>query len=284
MFSKEYSIFKKNYLAFLHIKKNAGTTLAHILRTNFFLRYCSLQLLCRNLKDGFKAEDMKKVLLINPMIKCISGHYIRPRIDLHQKYPNLKYITLLRDPLKRYISQYQHNVEKLRHQVSFDDFLNSKSSYNKQTRTIAGSDNVELAKEILNKNFLLVGTVEEFDGFLLLLKNKLRPLNLKIDYRSKNIAKMNSTAKHDIDKKINYYYEKIVDRNKVDFELYQYVKNKILPKEKEEYGKNYENDLREFKLMKKGFNRNFLSYIDYAIRKIYYEPIFKIIIRRNRIG
>ncbi len=95
----------------------------------------------------------------------------------------------MRDPILRYISQYIYNLEFLKNNIkNFDDYLSRKSEQNMQIKRIVGSENLGRAIEILKSHFLLVGITEEFDGFLLLLKNKLKPIKFEIGYQKKNIS------------------------------------------------------------------------------------------------
>lgn len=271
----------KDFLAFVHLKKNAGTTLIHILRLNFFMRHCDVKILSKTSDSIFQAEDMKKVLTLNPLIKSIAGHSVKPYGSLYRTYPRIRFITLLRDPVQRYISQYQYNVEKLGADLSFDDYLQDKFSFNKQTRAIAGSEDIVLAKNILSERFFLVGIVEEFDEFLILLKKKLEPIKFRPGYKVQNIAKKGSQIGKHLEEQQNKYLDQIIERNLLDMELYDYCKNEILTKEKKEYGPTYEYDAEKFKGRNKNFPRNFLRYLDYACRKCYYESTFAFIRKFN---
>ena len=226
------SINKREILAFVHIEKAAGTTLIHILRANFFLQHCDVMPLSPTSNGILCAKDLKIFMVINPALKCISGHSIKPFGDLHTIAPRIKYVTILRNPIQRYISQYQYWVEKLGHKINFEEFLRLKNTHNFQTCKIAGGENVQLAKKILKKRFFLVGIVEELDEFLILLKNKLKPFNFTPEYRSQNIGKKNSPIRDELKQKINAYLDEIINANKLDNELYRYAKNKIITKEK----------------------------------------------------
>ena len=160
----------RKILAFVHIYKAAGPTLAHILRLNFFLKHVDVKVLCKDSRGIFQSADMRKIMIINPFVGCITEHDIKPFSHLSDIFPEIRYSTLLRDPIKRTISQYQYNVEQLGSNLSFDEYLRIPWEMNTQTKRIVGSDDIDLAKKTISKNFFLVGIVEEFDEFLILFK------------------------------------------------------------------------------------------------------------------
>ena len=270
MNNKEPSKTGREILAFVHIERAAGTTLIHILRRNYFMRYVDVRPLSIESKGIFTAKDMKKTLIINPFISCIAGHSVKPYSDLTNKFPNIGYITLMRDPVKRYISHYQYWIEKKGEKLNFDEFLGIDDLSNFQVKKIAGSEDLSLAKEILTNKVFLVGFVEQFDEFLVLLKRKLYPFNFIPFYRVRNV-KINKSMGQNI---LVKYREQIIEKNRLDIHLYNYATEEIIPKLKEWYGSHFNQDVNAFK------NRNMINppamtkrYIDYVCRKLYYERI-----------
>lgn len=274
-------IINKSILAFVHTEKTAGTTLIHILRHNFFMRYCDVRPLSNKSEGIFQVEDLKKTLRINPFLACIGGHSIMPFNGLHDHCPHLKYITLLRAPVQRYLSQYQYWCSDLGRKMSFDRFLALKSEYNMQTRRIAGNDKVSDAREILSSEcFLLTGILEEFDEFLLLLKKKMNDVNFDLLYERQKVGK--TEEKELRQKLIEKYGDYILENNRSDLELYDFVKNSLFPSFKEWYGKNFSSDLVVFKRFKKIHKPKMgKRYVNYVCRKLYYEPLSGFIRHRN---
>ncbi len=265
----------KDFYAFVHLQKAAGTTLVHLLRINFFMQYCDVRVLSQNSKGVFQAEDFKKLLKINPFVKFIGGHVVKSYGSFADEYPNTKFITILRDPLKRYISQFLYKVENRGHQLTFNEFLDWEYAYNQQTKQLVGTENVEEAKKMLKNKFSVVGTVDEFDEFLILLKKAVSPHKFSPNYKLQNVGKESSLLKKKVMKDFEKHKERIINQNCLDIELYNFVKFELLPKQKKEYGQSFEKDVRDFKQQKKEFRHEFFRYVDYGVRKFYYNPIFK---------
>lgn len=255
-------IDKKIY-AFVHIEKAAGITFTSILEENFTFKHCRVESLKKRFPVVFDAEDMMVVQRINPFVEAISGHPVRPFSDLGSIIREINYITLLREPVARYLSHYQYWVERMNNPLSFDDFLKDESVQNFQTKKIAGSDDIEIAKKYLD-SFFLVGIVEDFDSFLTVLQKKMAPRNFGINYEKKNIgsSKIVNKILFNLDK----YKDQIMDNNSLDMELYRYAKN-LLEKEKKV----------NYPVINKKFNeKNKKKYLWKIFRNYYYTPVLKL--------
>ena len=171
----------------------------------------------------FKWDDLKMLLRVNPFLCAIAGHSIVPYSDLADHFPDIRYITLLRDPVKRYISHYQYWVQVLKKEISFDKFLSLEDLHNFQTKKIAGSADLFAAKSIIREKIFLTGIVEEFDDFLIVLRDKLAQRHFDIKYERKNVAKSN-LIKNRITQNFEKYKERIYSNNRIDNELYKFVK------------------------------------------------------------
>lgn len=274
---------ERELLAFTHIKKAGGTTLSHILRTNFLFRHCDVRVLKKESGKVFQTADMLTLLKINPFVRSIGGHCLMPFGNLDKTFIKAKFITLLRNPIKRYMSQYQYNVERLGYRETFETFLSIKDIWNRQVKTIAGSESLDNAIEILEGKFFLVGVVEEFDEFLILLKNKLRPLKFDPRYNIQNVGRKDSPIKKELEQNQDKYYKHIEACNSLDIELYNFVRNKLLAKEKQNYGSQLTSDVKAFQRSNERSRKIISLYIDYIIRKLYYRPRLNSVRKKNGI-
>lgn len=262
---------KAPILAFAHIGKTGGTTLIHLLRRNYFLQYCDVLPLDSGSGKLLSPSDLRKILRINPLLRCIAGHSIRPYGELKAAYPNLQYITLLRDPINRCVSQYQQRVKKHGH-VDFKEFLDRDWLPDLQTRFIAGTDDVEKAKEIIVRDFLVAGVLEEFDAFLAVLMEKVKPKRFDPVYTAKRVARDKDAKQHLIER----YYDDIAARHQRDLELYRFVKEESFAQEKRSLGGQLARNLREIRVEGSAVDRagrQVKTYTDYMLRKVYYEPL-----------
>jgi len=266
-----------NILAFIHIEKAAGQTFTRILENNYIWRHCRVATLKKEHHGVFQWDDLRTLLRINPFLRALAGHSLVPYSNLMDHSPQIKYITILRDPIKRYISHYQYWIQVLKKKISFEEFLSMEYSYNFQTKKIAGTEDLEEAKTILNEKVFLAGIVEEFDQFLVVLKNKLAPEPFDIAYERRNVAQANR-VRNRIYEKFEEYEEKIVQNNHLDMQLYKYVKDKLFIQEKERYlGSNRDSSFDSTLT----FNKIRRDIVGKLYRNLYMGPLINLIRYKN---
>ena len=261
---------RKPLVAFIHVEKAAGTTFIHILRHNFFPGYADVRPFFQESNGLFTGKDLRLMRRVLPGLRCIGGHAVVPYSDLFVNEPDARLITILRDPVKRYMSQYQHWVEKKRIDISFEEFMGREEFWNFQTRKYAGEVDLGKAKEVLRSRFMLVGCVEKYDEFLVLLQHKLNDIGFDASYRPQNRAH----NKIKVDDTLQRYREDIEARNSVDIALHKYVIDELFPSYVEAYGASFQEDVNAFKLRNETIGPPMLKrYLDYGIRKFYVEPV-----------
>lgn len=265
---------QKRLLAFAHIGKTGGTTLIHLLRKNYFMRYCDVEPFCAESGKLLTASDLRKTLRINPFLQCVAGHSVRPYSNLKQVFPQLQYITLLRDPVARCISQYQQRVKK-HGNISFEEFLTRPWLPNLQTRFIAGSEDLEKAKAILQRDFLVVGVLEQFDEFMALLAAKLSLPHFDPSYVSRRVAKDQSQKAQLVQR----YRADIEAIHQLDFALYDFVKTQWFPQHVSDCSSTFERYLRLIRATKDQLKpaHDTRAYLDYMVRKAYYLPAQEVV-------
>ena len=274
----------KDIFCFVHIEKAAGTTLKHIFRRTFYFRHLTVRpyFKPKNYSNKpysgiFTAKDLQLVLLLNPFTKIISGHSLKPYSNLEITKRRVRYITLLRDPVQRYLSHFEYATRQEKNGITFDQFMNKKEHKNFQTKKIAGKEDLHLAKKTIKDKFFVVGVVEQFEIFLALLSFKL---NLKKSIKVYDIRNRGE-RKNLITNLYKKYYKKIVNDNKLDIELYNYVVKNILPKNKAEIAEyvkastktEYRKNLTAIEVLK--------LKSDFYLESVYYQPVTNMIRRIN---
>ncbi|MEX2123291.1 MAG: sulfotransferase family 2 domain-containing protein [Woeseia sp.] len=261
--------------AHVHIPKTAGTTLIHLLRRNFFPRCMDVRPFEPSSNGILRAKDLRKSLRINPALQCITGHSIRPNADLESIIPDIRYFTILRDPVKRFISAYLYLNDVMKQDLTFEQHLKSEQKRNIQTRWIAGVPDLDLAKSVLNERFCLVGRTDRLNEFILLLARQLQAYGFDPVYRSQNLAVNRGREKIDQARVLEQRYGAVIRKNnQLDVELMNYLDTVIMPRQQKEYGATLAADLTAFE-NEIAVSRppRLLPYLDYAIRKFYYDPI-----------
>jgi len=257
-------------LAFVHIEKAAGTSLIHILRRNYFPWYVDVRPLRPESSGEFRPQDLLTYKKLNPWLRCIGGHSVKPGTGLEEVEPGIKYITVLRDPVKRYMSQYIYWRDRMGKSISFEDYLELPKPRNFQVKKIAGVEDAGRAVEILRERFLLVGLVEQFQEFLQLLAYKLAPMTFDCDYKEQNVAKSSSESVSLLQK----YNADIEANNAIDMELYESVKRELVPEYLSEFSSEFKGVITNC-LDKSVEHRSaaVLGYADYVLRKLYLEVL-----------
>lgn len=256
---------KKSLLAFVHIEKSAGTSIIHLLRHNYFLRYLDVRPLAHRDRI-FKAEDLLRYMAIAPWLKVVGGHSVVPWSDL-ESISDVRYIALLRNPEKRYISQYRYWNSHLGKGISVEEYLSREGPRNIQVKKLAGEENLDKAINVIGEKFVCIGVVEHFERFLLNLQDKERSFHAL--HIVQNVNKTNSAS---ADRLVEQYGDDIRENNWLDMQLYDYVLKHI------EERVSASLDARQAMPCMKRSPR---LMADYLFRKLYVEPVTGWIRQKN---
>jgi hypothetical protein len=267
------AISQRPLFAFVHIEKAAGTSLIHILRRAFFLRYFDVSPVYPGPHKFLKANDLQTLLRIYPWTRCIGGHSVVPFSDLDSVFPNLRYITLFREPCARYISQYIYWRDKLSWEISFEEFLDRKDAQNVQTKRIVGRSRPEQAIERLEERFAVVGTVEEFPSFLSALERETGRRGLASLVMRRNVSSKTGEAKDLLER----YRDRILEANFADLIVYKHVQTRLAPSLDSEAVNS-----RTAAVQRK--SRDWRLLVDYLLRKIWLQPATAALRLSNGLG
>jgi hypothetical protein len=215
----------------LHMPKTAGTTLKVLIRKN----YSPEQII--DLYGLFRGhEEVVEKLKSLPLdeTEWINCH-LSFGIHKHLSRP-ATYITMLRDPVERIISDYYFILSNPRHelhnevsQIDLIDFQKQAIHTNKQCKIILGAPlagtvemgDVEKAKKIMEEHFCFVGITELFTESAFLMKKQFNWS--KINIIKRNVTKNRPKAEEIKEEVI----KQIKENNQVDIALYQYVRRML---------------------------------------------------------
>ena len=267
---------QKQILAFCHIEKAAGTSLIGCLREAFPLRFAAMRPLTGPQRMHATLQDLQITSRINPFLACVSGHSVMPWGELGES-GQLTYITLLREPVARVVSQYSFWVQRLGNMVPPEHFLDHPTAGNFQVKKIAGRPDLDEAKRILKDRFLLVGTVENFDEFLVLLGARLGLPATRFVYREKNTAAERGALPLPDD-----FRERLAEINQLDAALYAWVQQELIPSYRADYPGDLAEDLAAFRRrLSAGPRMTWRRPVDLIYRNAWMKPLTGIIRMAN---
>lgn len=236
---------KDPMLVFIHINKTAGRTVRYILRSSFGADHCEAEPWHAQWQDPpFSAPDLRRLRRIYPSLRSIGGHRVTGFVDLEENGTRFDYFTFMRDPLKTCASRFQYNVQyRGKKDLVFEDWISKEWTRNNQTRMIAGSTDAARAIRTIREKNIFVGLTEHFDESMLLLR-ALRAPNLNISYRPINVARKNELAQQLLSNERTRAM--LIDANRADLELYEFVRQELFPGFQREYGPDLGSDLAEY--------------------------------------
>lgn len=225
-------------MIFFHMLKTGGNTLKSIIGRNYKPEEV-FQITKKGYQTGpidyFKSlpsEERNK-------IKLFRGHQ---RFGMHEFFDgNTAYFSLVREPISRLISFYNHinslpnpyfrNLIPENERATFVDFVKNIDKYheqgnNGQVKALVGEnvhldDLFERVQENLENHFLFLGLTERFDESLIILKNKLSWGS--IYYIKRKVSHKKVTITNISEEELEFARS----LNQADIQLYNYAKEQF---------------------------------------------------------
>jgi hypothetical protein len=208
-------------IVFLHVPKTAGSTFQFILENSFGISACHTN----HIKaEVFEQGDFEFARRFFFRLKSIAGHNLVDPLSLRVGSPF--YITFLREPIARVISQYRDSVHMEGNRLSFEECVRTLPRFQDcHVRLMAGGRDLDRAKLFLEKCHV-VGLTEHFDLSLEILR-RLCPERLNLNYATRRVTPRHAT-------RINLDAEpRLMDiareYNELDLELYRFATEEVFP-------------------------------------------------------
>jgi hypothetical protein len=232
-FSEMNAVETSDTVIFVHLPKCGGTTLNRLIEWEYSpTRVFSID-------PSFFRWSYRRLLRWPPerlaRMKVFQGHM---PYGLHSHLPQkATYMTILRDPVDRGISEYYYALSRIVHpehramkRLGLDDYIRLTPYANVQTKLIAGQDSgydflsgecdhdtLARAKENLTEHFSVVGLTDRFDETLALTK-------VLFGWQIENYGSFNVTkGRPKKDQVPSEIRNVIAERYQYDMELYEYA-------------------------------------------------------------
>lgn len=258
-------------IVFLHIPKTAGSTLNFVLDNSFGIFGCHTN---HTKKKVFDQTDLNIARKLFPGLRSIAGHNIIDPLQL--SVPDPFYMTFLREPVARVISQYQDNVISGDYRLTFEEALRDDETFeNLHVKLMAGERSLEKAKRFLDR-CEFVGLTEKFELSLRVL-GRLSPYKLNLKYKRRRVAPVNSIKKTlESDPKMLALAR---EKNQLDLELYAYAVQQVFPKVCAKAGFKPTDTVASYDHYTSEAHFKFIAFNIYNM--LFYRQICKLIYRRR---
>lgn len=224
-------------LIFLHIPKCAGSTLREIIYRQYPDRQCYyVSSMPDQQQSIYEFQGLPRAE--REEIRFLTGHGV---YGLHSSLVgSTEYITMLRKPIERVISNYYYVARSPEHRhyetvtgekgMSLYEYVSSGVNEvldNQMVRSMTSDDEIsgrkllQRAKENWDEWFGFVGLVERFDESLLLAKERYGWGG--VFYRKRNVTR-DRPSREDLPERV---VDEIEARNRLDTELYEYGKERL---------------------------------------------------------
>ncbi len=240
--------------AFIHIPKTAGTTLRGVLRCSFGARHCDIRVPpgSRDRQRIVDAGDLRRARRAYPNLAGICGHRVTCHNGLDEVEPSIRYFTFLREPGARLVSHFRHAYRGRLEQCTRDQLVTycaEPHRRNRQVRMLCGREDLDAAIAALEGKLEFVGLTEQFDESFVMFSRWLGADELQRGYLARRVSRDRTPLPVSQEE-----LEELVDEaNRLDRELYRYVVDTVMPRQREAYGEELETDVERLRRFNETF-------------------------------
>lgn len=248
------------FLCFVHIEKAGGITL-HNLFHRCFPGYISPHPDIR-FGEFFSPEDLRWMQRLAPYrIAGIGGHRMAAFMPYEEALRRpVFYCTFMRDPIRRYMSHINWQTSLMGMNWTMETFTADPEKADYHAYRIAGVRDLDKARDLLANRFNFVGLVERYDESLLLLRQRMGLPDLDIRHEMTNTMGAEQNRFRFEDQPAGMQ-ARIRDHNRIDLELYRFVKEELFPGYVAEYPGDLERDAALLREQNKGYRYPTLPYL-----------------------
>ncbi len=251
----------EKFPCYIHIEKCAGTTLHHSLKYNFpgYITLRPWYYWSNELGNYFTAQELKYFIKLFPILTGIGGHTTRTYLNYESVIDKpISYFTFLRNPIDRYMSHYNHQVNKMGINWTIEDFSNDSRFNNFMTRRIGGDESLTLAMHKLKNQYDFVGLFEHLNKSLVMLKHYVFDDQVDLFYEHKNDSTGEKKLRfNDLSENVK---KRVLACNKLDIELYKYAADEIYPRQEVNYQGDIDLDCDNFERVNADYKYDVLRY------------------------
>lgn len=227
---------------FIHVYKSAGTTLNRMLRASYGSNHADVEPLAGVKQPApFSEVDLDFVKSVYPKLAGFAGHRVKGHADFGKYSDQINLFTIVRDPIKRAASAYQYSYryqkEQYGRELSFEEWLEDPYSSNLHCTMLCGEQSFEAAAELIEKKSIFVGLADHYYESLVMLQRSRIP-ELQVVKASYNVANNKSISGAVLGDAT--LLGKVVEANREDAKLYEYLQTSLYPKYVEEWGGSLE--------------------------------------------
>ena len=180
-------------LAFIQIEKSAGKTVARIMRRKYGTAHCDASSWSR--APQLSDSDLDKVQALYPNLESKAGHSVRPYGLSQARRDEFNFYTMLRNPVERCAAHYDYQVTVKKRSLSLSQWLDDEAYRNRQTKYLAGKEDLASALGVLDSLFF-VGITEKLHESMVLLGAKLSIDTRFPEYQESPTTRLGSELLH----------------------------------------------------------------------------------------